>query len=227
MQLTGLGLYTFPEAARLAGVPTGQLRRWLRGYESGKEDDTKHHPPLWPTELSGTGLDGLSFRDLLEVCFVKEFRHLGISLQAIRIAAANARDILRSPYPFTCKKFRTDGKTIFADAMRESGEYDVLDLGQRQYVMKKVIEPSLLAEIEFGADQQAVRWYPMKRSKAVVIDPDLAFGKPIVTGEGLRTYVLFDAWLAEDKNKQRVARLYEVPVKAVESAIRFEQHLAA
>src|SRR5690625_1984438 len=32
-----------PEAARLVGVPTGQLRRWLRGYDSGKEDDTKHH----------------------------------------------------------------------------------------------------------------------------------------------------------------------------------------
>ncbi len=35
MQLTGIGLYTFPEAARLVGVRPGALRRWLQGYAKG------------------------------------------------------------------------------------------------------------------------------------------------------------------------------------------------
>jgi hypothetical protein len=26
------GIYTVPEAARLTGVSTGRIRRWLRGY---------------------------------------------------------------------------------------------------------------------------------------------------------------------------------------------------
>lgn len=47
MQLTGLGLYTIPEAARLAGVQPVELRRWLRGYNSGKDEALRHHPPLW------------------------------------------------------------------------------------------------------------------------------------------------------------------------------------
>lgn len=227
MQLTGLGIYSYPEAARLAGVQAAELRRWLRGYTSGKGEHGHSQPPLWTSELVDTGIDGLSFHDLLEVRFVKQFRKLEISLQAIRVAAANAREILGSPYPFTCKGFQTDGKSIFADAMRETGETELLDLLKRQYVFDKIVRPSLYAGIEFGADERAARWYPMERSKSVVLDPDLAFGKPVVTDVGLRTDILHDAWVAEDKDKQRVARLYGVSVSAVETAIRFEQQLAA
>jgi len=34
MQLTGIGLYSFQEAALLTGISTANLRRWLRGYQS-------------------------------------------------------------------------------------------------------------------------------------------------------------------------------------------------
>lgn len=227
MQLTGVGLYTIPEAARLTGVRPLELRRWLRGYNSGKGEAQRHHLPLWSSEISGADVDAISFHDLLEARFVKAFRELGISLQAIRIAATNAREILHSPYPFTCKRFRTDGKTIFAEAMSESGELDLLDLHRRQYVIAKVVESSLHAGIEFDDEEHAARWYPMERSKAVVLDPNLAFGKPVVTDSSLRTDILYDAWVAEDRNTQRVARLYEVSVKAIEAAIRFEQRQAA
>jgi uncharacterized protein (DUF433 family) len=64
------------------------------------------------------------------------------------------------------------------------------------------------------------------RSKAVVLDPLIAFGKPIVTNGSVRTSILYDAFKAE-QNKQYVAKLYEVPVSAVEAAIRFEERLAA
>lgn len=227
MQLTGLGLYTFPEAARLAGVPSAQLRRWLRGYNSGTGEATRRQPPLWRSELSDADVDGLSFHDLLEVRFVKKFRELGISLQAIRIAAANARELLQSRYPFTCKRFRTDGKTIFAEALEATGDIDLLDLRRRQYVFAKIIEPSLRADIEFDANDRALRWFPLERSRTVVVDPAVAFGKPIVADAAVRTDILFDAWLAENRNKQSVARIYEVPVKSVETAIRFEQRHAA
>ena len=227
MQLTGLGIYTFSEAARLADVRTVELRRWLRGYVSGKGEHERSQPPLWTSELAGSDIDGLSFHDLLEVRFVKAFRKAGVSLQTIRITAANAREILDSAYPFTCKSFQTDGKSIFAEAVHKTGEADLLDLGKRQYVFDEIIRPSLYAGIEFGIDERATRWYPVERSKAVVLDPDLAFGKPVVTNFGVRTDILHDAWLAEEKDKQRVARLYDVPVAAVETAIRFEQRLVA
>jgi DNA-binding transcriptional MerR regulator/uncharacterized protein (DUF433 family) len=227
MQLTGIGLYTFPEAARLVGVRPRVLRRWLQGYTKGKNEDVRFYPPLWKPEIVDADMDGLSFHDLLEVRFIKAFRELGISLQTIRIAAANARSIFESSYPFTCERFQTDGETIFAEAMRESGEIELLDLRRRQYVFERIVRSSLYAGIEFNASKRAVRWFPMKHSEAVVLDPAIAFGKPVVTEVGLRTDILYDAWLAERKDKQRVARLYEIPTKAVNAAIRFERLQAA
>jgi len=98
------------------------LRRWLRGYQSGRGEVKMAMPPLWETELVDSELDNLSFHDLLEARFVKEFHNHGVSLQAIRIIARHARELFDSPYPFTCKRFQTDGKTIFAESLQESGD---------------------------------------------------------------------------------------------------------
>lgn len=220
MQLAGIGLYTFQEAARLTGIKSGELRRWLRGYESGRTA----MPPLWETELVNADLDGLSFHDLLEVQFVKAFRKHDVSLQTIRIAARHAREMFNSSYPFTCHRFQTDGKTIFWEAARESGEQDMLDLRSKQFVFEKVIRPSLYEGIEFGAGDRASRWFPTKNKK-VVLDPAIAFGKPIITDVGIRTDILFEAWLAESKDRRRVARQFEVPMDAVDAAIRFEEQI--
>jgi len=224
MQLTGIGLYTFQEATRLIGIKSGELRRWLHGYPSGQGEKKKAMPPLWNTELSAAELDGLSFHDLLEARFVKEFHNHGVSLQAIRIIARHARELFNSPYPFTCKRFQTDGKTIFAESLRESGDTELLDLRGKQIVFEKIIRPFLYDGIEFGVDDRALRWFP-DRSKKVVLDPAIAFGKPIVTDIGIRTDILYEAWLAEGKDKQRAARQFEVPVQAMDAAIRFEEQI--
>lgn len=223
MSLTGLGLYTIPEAARLSGVRAGTLRRWVQGYTHSSEKH-KNHPPIWPSEIASEELDAVSFRDLLEARFVRAFRESGISLQHIRIAAEYAREVLDNPYPFTCQRFRTDGQTIFAEALKTTGEIDLLDLRKRQHVLTSVIEPSLYKGIEFDTREQALRWFPLRKNRAIVLDPQFAFGKPTLTGTSIRTDILYDAWLAEDKNKRQVARLYDVPVADVKAAIDFEQH---
>lgn len=227
MQLTGIGLYTFHEASRLTHIPVRDLRRWLDGYSYRNRRQARvFAPPLWEPELADDALDGVSFHDLLEVRFVRAFRKHGVSLQTIRLASQRARLLFETDYPFTSHRFRTDGRTIFASAMKETGETELLDLVKQQFAFRKIIEPSLYAGIEFGQDKVATRWYPARRSKAIVLDPSIAFGKPIVTNGAVRTSILYDAFNA-DGDKKLVARAYEVPVTAVDAAIAFEESLAA
>jgi len=227
MQLTGIGLYTFHEAARLTKIPLRDLRRWLDGYPyRDKKGARVTVAPLWGTELDDDTLDGISFHDLLEVRFVHAFRKHGVSLQTIRLASQRARELFETNYPFTSRQFRTDGRTIFTSAMEDTGETELLDLVKQQYAFRKIIEPSLYSGIEFGQDQAAARWYPSPRSKAIVLDPAIAFGKPIATSGAVRTSILYDAFIAEG-DKNFVAKLYEVPVAAVDAAVAFEQSLAA
>lgn len=227
MKLTGVGLYTFHEAARLTGIPLRDLRRWLGGYtyQDKRHETSIAVPPLWETEVDDQ-LDGIGFHDLLEVRFVRAFREHGVSLQTIRLASQRARELFATDYPFTSRRFRTDGRTIFASAMEETGETELLDLIRRQYAFRKIVEPSLYSGIEFGVDQTAARWYPESKSKAIVLDPQVGFGKPILANSGVRTSILYDAFIAEG-DKSFVAKLYEVPVSAVDAAIAFEERLAA
>lgn len=223
MQLTGIGLYTFPEAARLTGVPSAQLRRWLIGY---KGPNGRAHPPLWETDLEPLDIEGLSFHDLLEVRLVAHFRNLGISLQTIRVASMHARDLFNSSHPFICQRFLTDGRSIFAEAMEESDDRSLIDLKSKQYVIEKVVRRSLYAGLEYQ-NERPQRWFPVGGSRTVVLDPERAFGKPILREERIRTDILFDAWKAEGQDHQRVAHLYDVPTHSLKAAIRYEESLAA
>jgi uncharacterized protein (DUF433 family) len=62
--------------------------------------------------------------------------------------------------------------------------------------------------------------------KSVVVDPARVFGRPIVVEGGVPTEVLADAVRAEG-SPARVAKLYEVPLAAVQDALTFERQLAA
>ena len=60
----------------------------------------------------------------------------------------------------------------------------------------------------------------------VAIDPRMSFGRPVLDGLGVRTTILAERFMAgEDIND--LARNYEVPLEAIQNAIRCEQRLAA
>lgn len=225
MELTGIGLYTLPEAGRLTGARTVEIKRWLFGYSylRGEDRQRRHSAPLWRPQIQGYDLPAIGFHDLMELRFVREFVKHGVQLVVVRAAAAAARELFGTEYPFTTQRFKTDGKTIFHDAVREHG--NLLDLQRRQFTFDEVIRPSLYAGIEFKNDGSASRWYPMHASRSIVVDPEIAFGKPTVADYGIPTATLYAEYQAE-KKKSRVARLFDIPVAAVDAAVRFEQRRA-
>ena len=221
--LVGLGLYTVKEASLLTGITPINIRRWLYGYENSSGE--KRIEPLWHPQLENSELEGLGFHDLLEIRFVNAFRKYGVSLQSIRLASLSAKELYDSPYPFTCKHFRTDGRNIFAKVFEETGEEKLIELTKKQYVIREVINPSLYAGIEFEEDV-ATKWYPVARKKSVVLNPKISFGKPIVEKYGVPTSTLYEAYCVE-KDKKLVARIYDVSVDKVSDAIEFEELIAA
>jgi uncharacterized protein (DUF433 family) len=222
-RLIGLGIYTPAEAALYTGIAAKDIRRWMFGYTS----DGITHPGLWTPELAFSEENLLGFHDLLEVRFVHAFRKHGVSLQAIRLASKQASEIFDQQYPFTCKRFQTDGRSIFATVFDETGDEAILDLVKRQYAFRQVIGPSLYEGIDYAGEGSAQRWYPVKRSKTIVLDPNRNFGKPVLTATGIDTAAIYQAYLSEDENLQRVAALYEIKPSAVQAAVAYEHGIAA
>lgn len=222
-RLVGIGLYTPAEASLYTGIPAADIRRWLFGYTA----QGVQYPGIWNSELADLDEAVLGFHDLLEIRFVHAFRQHGISLQAIRSASQQAKELFNQAYPFTCKRFQTDGRSIFATVLSETGDESLLDLIKRQYAFEQVIKPSLYEGIDYTESEAAQRWYPVKRSKAIVLDPSRNFGKPVLTTAGIDTATIFSAYQTEGQDTKRVALLYEIPTAAVEAAMHFEQRNAA
>lgn len=222
-RLIGVGVYTPAEAAHYTGIPAKDIRRWMFGYKS----EGVEHPGLWLPELSFSEEKLLGFHDLLEIRFVHAFRKHGVSLQAIRSASQQARALFSQQYPFTCKRFQTDGRSIFATVFDETGDEAILDLAKRQYAFRQVIGPSLYEGIDYAGEGSAQRWYPVKRSKAIVLDPQRNFGKPVLSATGIDTASIYHTYLAEGEDAKRTSMIFEIPTAAVDAAVSYEHRIAA
>lgn len=219
--LLGVGLYTIPEAARLLRAKKIDVHRWMFGYDYNVRGEKRHQDPVVGEQLTLDSTKALTFHDLLEVRFVNALRGCNVSLQAIRKAAANARELFNTKHPFVLRRIETDGRTIFAKAADDTDDEALLDLVKRQYGFRRFLAESIIKGIEFD-DDVACRWYPLDHSKAIVLDPERSFGRPIVSEFGVPTWVLHEAYLAENKDRARVARIYEVTPRAVDQAVQFE-----
>lgn len=215
MELTGIGLYTPQQAARLSGATALEVRRWLFGYKT----KSKFMPPLWNAQVADLSVKVIGFRDLMELRMVAAFVRKGVPLRIIRSALENARAMFGSEYPLTSQRFLTDGETIYHEAVEAEGR-DLTDLQRRQIVFPEVVRPSLYDGVEFSSDGKALRWYPMN-DKSVIVDPELSFGRPSLSNYGVPTDIIALAVKAENSIKA-VAAQFEIPETDVEAAVRFE-----
>lgn len=230
--LLGGGLYPLTQAARLTGAEARSVRRWLGGYSWRYRDGRSSSGPLWRLQYADDEELGrervLGFHDLLELRAVLKFIEHRVPLIVIRATIEAANEAGLGPYPLHTQRFLTDGQRIFLDAVeRATGNRKLLDIRGRQFVVDEVIRPSLFAGIEYDTKGRALRWFPVRGRKVIVLDPGIQFGEPIIAAAGIPTDTIAAAVKAENGDRRRVARLFRIPPAAVDAATAFEQRMAA
>jgi len=161
----------------------------------------------------------------MELHFIGMFRAGGVSLQTIRKAAEAATQKFHSDYPFAIRRFDTDGKTIFATLQREEADEVVIeDVLKGQRVFESVMRPFFL-KLDYEGSREALRFWPLKKTGRIVLDPARHFGRPIDADTGVQTDALYNAFIANGGDLALVADWFGVPKKAVSSAVAFEESL--
>ena len=220
------GIYTVPEAARLTRISTGRIRRWLRGYKFHTKKKEHHSKALWHGQLEPIDRSlALGFLDLIEIRFVDAFLKAGVSWKMIRKAHEKGSETFGTNHPFCTQGFTTDGREIFVELHKETGERTLMEIVSSQHVFVQIIKP-FLKELEFDSEHTLVRWKPPTSRHLVVLDPARNFGRPIVARHGVPTEILARAAQVSE-SLEEVSRWYEVPRAEIEDAIEFEQQLAA
>jgi uncharacterized protein (DUF433 family) len=221
--LLGVGIYSIPLASLLTGVSSWRIRRWVRGYRFATSSGQHDKPPVWRSDIPPIdGSYALSFQDLIEIRFVDAFLRQGVKWLEIRQAAIRGREMFKTGHPFATNRFRADGRELFARS-GEGRSAGLVHISKSQAVFADIVGPYLKG-VEFAEDGSTARWWPLERSRRVVIDPARAFGKPIVAREGVPTRVL-GAAVASGQSLVDVARWYRVPLASARDAVHYEEQL--
>jgi uncharacterized protein (DUF433 family) len=224
-ELIGVGLYSISETARLTQIPYARIRRWVRGYQFKAGGGYRKSLPVVESQLKPIDhTAALTFLDLLEIRVVDEFLDRGVSWTTLRRAHSNAAQAFHTSHPFCTRRFKTDGREIFAEINAQAADPVLVALSESQRVFGAILEP-YLEDVDFQKDQP-LRWWPLGRTRGVVIDPTRNFGKPIVAKAGVPTVILAQAYDQEHSYKT-VAAWYEVDERAVREAVQFERRPAA
>ncbi len=213
-------LYGYAEADRLAGVSRGTARRWIEGYSYRRGDGVRvTRPPVTAGRESPRG--GVSFTDLVEIVAIGAFKSRGFSVSTIRRIVENCQTSFGERYPLSTQTFKVGGRDVFVSL--DSGLHDVLHR-QGAVAWDQILAP-FLDTLDYR-DAFACRWWPLGRSKPIVIDPDYGFGLPVIAESGVRTEIIRERFEVGDSIDQ-IAYDFNVKADQVQSAIQFELQRAA
>jgi len=193
--------YPLIEAAHYLNLPLSTLRAWCLGQPLRADAKTRRFEPL--IRLDGDQRRALSFLNLVEAHVLAAIRRKHhIPLPVVRRALDYVAKQLRSARPLAEMQFQTDGVDLIVDRLgtlinvTREGQTEMADV-LRQH-LKRSGQPA-----------------------AVVIDPHVAFGRPVLAGRAVPTAVLADRFKAGDSFEQ-LAGDYGTSAQAIEEALRCE-----
>ena len=210
--------YSIPEVAHYLNIPESTIRYWVTGKNT-------YQPVIVPASCGTPTL--LSFYNLIEShilgTITKEYK---VRLQNVRSAIDYLNKKFKKPHPLLRHDFETDGSSLFIEHLGQ-----LINISQDgQQAMKELLNAAL-QRIEYDKDGLPQKLYPFTHSefsespKIIVIQPGLAFGRPVIAGTGIPTEIIAERCKAGDSVKE-LAFDYERTQEEVEEAIRCELRAA-
>ena len=126
-------------------------------------------------------------------------------------------------YPLATQTFKADRRRIYVSA-GDGRLWEVLGGQRGAQAWDEVLDP-FLETLDYQNDL-ARRWWPLGKDELVVVDPEYGFGSPVIVGSGLRTELVAERHEVGDSNEV-IAYDFSLTPKQVESALKFEENLAA
>jgi len=215
--------YTVAEVSHYLSIPPATLRSWLVGRPYHTSRGVRDFEPLISAPKGVPLL--LSFLNLVEAHVLAAIRKKhGVKIGNIRSAIGHVRQRYCIDHPLADARFATDGIVLFIEEL----DHLVNASLHGQEAIREVME-ARLERVEHDEQGLAARLFPFTRRgtgdapqpRTVVIDPLVAFGRPILFGTGIQTAILADRYKAGE-SMEDLADDYGCKRDLIEEAIRCE-----
>lgn len=214
-------MYTVAEAARYLHIPAPTVRSWVFGRDYPKGGVRVRFQPVIQRPSSAD--QRLSFRNLVELAALRALRSVfQVDMQKVRDALDHAR-----------RRHHLDNLLASRDLYAAPGEIflkrygQLINLSRADQLAMEVILKGLLTRIEWDR-KSPVRFFPSlpvatdRNAKTIVIDPRIAFGKPVLTSKAISTAVIAERINAGEQPRD-IATDYGVTESEVTDALAYER----
>lgn len=213
--------YSLSEAARYLKLPAATLRSWVVGRAYPKGESVATFRPLLKPARKQPPL--LSFYNLIEAHVLRSLRtEHGVAIRELRRAIAYAERTLKIERLLLNKDLRTHAGEVFLD---EYGKLINLSTSG-QIAMRRLLEEHL-KRVEWDQWQFPVRLYPYVSAeptteRPIAIDPDIAFGRPVVIRAGVSTEAIAGR-IDAGETIEALAEDYDLKPEEIEEAVLYER----
>lgn len=217
-----LGAYTLAEAARYLRLPAATLRSWMLGRDYATTGGGRKFSPLIHPASKKPPL--LSFSNLIEAHVLRSLRtEHGVPVNALRTALHYAQKTLGIDRLLLRPELRTDAGKVFLERYGE-----LIDLSASGQVAMHQIFNEHLDRIKWDESTFPVRLYPFlsaatsSDARPIVINPHIAFGRPVVERKGISTSAIVER-IDAGESVEDVANDYDLGIPEIEQAILYER----
>jgi hypothetical protein len=185
--------YAFPEAAPLVCRPAATVRRWSLGNPRVHRGQRRIDRPLITIDGSADrGELPLSFLNLLELRFLASYRE-GASMQAIRRGLDFAAKALQVKRPLLELDFAVNGRDLLLKFAEDEPYF--VNASRRGLQGQALVWPKaaedLFDSLEYDqAERAAYQWWPLGKTRPVVLDTRLNAGRPSTAETAVRTIAI-------------------------------------
>lgn len=215
--------YSLGEAARYLRLPSATLRSWIVGRSYPTSKGTGRSRAV----ITAASVDPtmLSFWNLIEAHVLRSLRtEHGVSLREVRSALTFAEKRLGIDRLLLREDLRTTAGQLFLDRYGQ-----LLNLSASgQLALRKVFDAHL-GRVAWDETRYPIRLYPflvavehVAQTRPVAIDPQIAFGRPVLVSKGISTQAITDR-IDAGETVQELAVDYGLTPEEIEEAVLYER----
>jgi uncharacterized protein (DUF433 family) len=217
-----LAAYTLAEATRYVRLPAATLRSWVLGRQYPTADGRADFPPL--IRPASRRPPWLSFSNLIEAHVLRSLRtEHGVPVKALRSALVYAEKTLGIDRLLLRPELRAGAGKVFLDRYGELIELTA----SGQLALRRLFEEHL-KRVEWDSSRFPVRLYPFlstatpSAERPIVIDPRVAFGRPVVSRKGVSTATIAER-IDAGESVGDIATDYDLQQAEIEQAVVYER----
>lgn len=212
--------YGLAEAARYTRLPVATLRSWVAGRRYPRGDSIATFQPL--IKIPRQHPPALSFYNLVEAHVLRSLRtDHGVALKELRKAIQFAERSLRISRLLLTRDLCTHAGEVFLDKYGE-----LINLSASGQLAMRRMFSDYLKRVEWDDLKFPIKLFPYvgrsSDSRSIVIDPTIAFGRPVVLRAGVSTGAIAER-IDAGETLEAVAKDYDLRPEEVEEAVLCER----